>query len=263
MMQSLQDRVAVVTGAGSGIGAATATRLAQAGAWVACVDVDGDAASATAEAIERDEPGRASPYAADVTLRDGVIRLVDAVVSERGRIDVMANVAGIIRNASVLEVTEADFDAVWRVNFKGVLWGCQAAGGHMVEQGGGAIVNMASAAIDAPSPGLVSYATTKAAVAQLTRTLAAELGAAGVRVNAVAPGFIDTAMTQRHYVDGDGSVDEARRDETLGVMRNMSPLGITGEPSDIADAVLYLASDAARFVTGQVLRVNGGVAMPL
>lgn len=263
MTPLLQDRVAVVTGAGSGIGAATATLLARAGSRVACVDVNADAAAATAAAIKRDEPGHASPHVADVSSREQVMHVVDSVAADWGKIDVMANVAGIIRNGSVLDTTEAELDAVWEVNFKGVLWGCQAAGRHMAEQGSGVIVNMASAAIDSPSPGLVCYATAKAAVAQLTRTLAAELGAAGVRVNAIAPGFIDTSMTQRHFVTGDGTVDESRRDELHGAMRRMSPLGITGEPSDIAEAVVYLASDAARFVTGQVLRVNGGVAMPL
>jgi 3-oxoacyl-[acyl-carrier protein] reductase len=260
---SLYGRVAVVTGAASGIGAASAVRLAGAGAHVACVDIDGDGAAATAMAIGPEAAGGSSSYPADVSQRSQVDRAIEAVLATHGRVDVMVNVAGIIRNGPVVDTTEEDLDAVWAVNFKGVFFGCQAAARHMIERGSGSIVNMASAAIDDPSPGLVCYATAKAAVAQLTRTLAAEVGPAGVRVNAIAPGFIDTAMTQRHFTNPDGSVDEPRRQAVHAPMIARSPLHTIGQPDDIAEAVAYLASDAARFVTGQVLRVNGGVAMPL
>ncbi len=185
------------------------------------------------------------------------------VFAARGRLDVMVNVAGIIRNGSVIDTAEADLDAVWAVNFKGVFFGCQAAARPMVEQRSGSIVNMASAAIDDPSPGLVCYATAKAAVAQLTRTLAAEVGPSGVRVNAVAPGFIETPMTARHFTRADGTLDDDRRAAVHAPMIARSPLGMIGQPDDVAEAVAYLACDASRFVTGQVLRINGGVAMPL
>jgi 3-oxoacyl-[acyl-carrier protein] reductase len=121
---------------------------------------------------------------------------------------------------------------------------------------------MASAAIDTPSPGLAGYGMAKAAVVQLTRVLATEMGPLGVRANAVAPGFVETAMTSRRYTTSDGAVDEAHRRAVLDAVARSTPLRTVGRPEDIAHAVLYLASDASRFVTGQIVRPNGGVAMP-
>jgi 3-oxoacyl-[acyl-carrier protein] reductase len=148
------------------------------------------------------------------------------------------------------------------VNLKGVLFGCQAAGRAMAAAGRGAIVNMSSAVVDRPAAGFGAYATTKAGVAQLTKTLAVELGPRGVRVNAIAPGVIVTAMTERHYTRADGTIDTDARAARLAALRSVSPLDAVGEPEDIAYAVRYLLSDAARFVTGQVFRVNGGAMMP-
>lgn len=253
----LSGRTAVVTGAGSGIGRATALRLAEAGARVVCADIDGDAAKDAAVEITTHN-GQATAEQVDVSRRSDVVALVDGTE----RIDVMANIAGIIRQSSVIETTEDDLDGVFDVNLKGVLWGCQAAARRMVEQGAGSIINMASAAIDTPSPNLVCYAMAKAAVAQLTKTLAMEVAKDHVRVNAVAPGLVVTGMTSRHFVNPDGTIDEARRDATLEPMRRMNPLRVLGEPDDIAYAVLYLASDASKYMTGQILRPNGGVAMP-
>ena len=252
----LDGRVAVVTGAGSGIGRATARVLAGAGATVVCADIDAAAAKATADAIK----GRAAQV--DVSRKAEVDGLVGDAVAEHGRLDVLCNVAGIIHESAVAETTEADLDRVIAVNLKGVFFGCQAAAPVMVAQGSGSIVNMASGAIDTPAPNLVTYAMTKAAVAQLTRTLAVEVARQGVRVNAIAPGFIVTNMTARHYTVDDGSIDRAKEDAVHSIMRKRTPLGILGEPDDIAYAVLYLASDASRYVTGQILRPNGGVSMP-
>ena len=257
----LGERVAVVTGAGSGIGRGTARVLAAAGATVFCADLDLAAAEETVLLIEK-QGGTAHAAAVDVSRRDQVVALVDAVVADRGRLDIMANVAGIITEGSVLDTTEADFDRILSVNLKGVLFGCQAAAAIMVERGSGSIVNIASTAIDGPTPGMVSYSVSKVGVVQITRTLAAEIGPRGVRVNAVAPGLIETNMTRRHYRNADGTIDEDRRQATLGPMRDRSPLGTIGSPEDIGWAVLYLASDAARFVTGQILRPNGGAGMP-
>jgi len=131
----------------------------------------------------------------------------------------------------------------------------------MAAAGRGSIVNVASAGGEIPAPTLSVYGLTKAAVIQLTRTVAAELGPRGVRANAVAPGFIETPMTQRNWTAADGTVDEARRAELLRQRGAQSPLGTTGETQDIAYAMLYLASDASKFMTGQVLRPNGGVYM--
>jgi len=252
----LDGRVAVVTGAGSGIGRATAGALASAGASVVCADIDMDAAEATARTIG----GRA--VRTDVSSRAEVEQLVAGAVDDLGRLDVMCNVAGIIHQSTVVDTDEADLDRVMAVNLKGVFFGCQAAARVMVDQGRGSIVNMASGAIDTPAPGLVCYAMAKAAVAQMTKTLAVEVARKGVRVNAIAPGLIVTAMTGRHFTKPDGTIDEALREATLQPMRERSPLGMVGDPDDIAYAVLYLASDAARFVTGQILRPNGGISIP-
>jgi 3-oxoacyl-[acyl-carrier protein] reductase len=250
--------VAVVTGAGSGIGRGTAIHLAAAGATVVCADIDAAAAGATAAAAG----GDSYPAQVDVADRASVERLVSGVVGRHGRLDAMCNIAGIITEAPVLELLEEEFDRMLAVNLKGVLFGCQAAGRAMATAGRGAIVNMSSAVVDRPAAGFGAYATTKAGVAQLTKTLAVELGPRGVRVNAIAPGVIVTAMTERHYIRADGTIDTDARAARLAALRSVSPLDAVGEPEDIAYAVRYLLSDAARFVTGQVFRVNGGAMMP-
>ena len=257
----LTGRVAVVTGAASGIGRAAAVLLAAAGARVTCADVDLDGARRTAaQAGERGPEGVARRV--DVTVAEEVDAMVAEAASSLGRLDVVANVAGIILQAPVAELGDDDLDRVLAVNLKGVFHGCRAAARVMGPQGWGAIVNMASAAVDTPSPGLAAYGMAKAAVVQLTRVLAAELGPQGVRVNAVAPGFIETAMTSRHFIAADGTVDESHRSALLRAVARTTPLRTVGRPEDVAHAVLYLASDASRFVTGQVIRPNGGVAMP-
>jgi 3-oxoacyl-[acyl-carrier protein] reductase len=257
----LSGRVAVVTGAASGIGQASARMLAGAGATLVCADVDESGARRVADAINTDG-GTADAVACDVSLRNDVDALVQRTVDQHGRLDVMANIAGIIHESLVVDTKEDDLDRVLGVNLKGVFFGCQAAARAMVEQGSGSIINMTSGAIDAPAPNIVCYAMAKAAVAQLTKTLAVEVGPLGVRVNAIAPGFIITGMTGRHWRRSDGTVDEDRMREVTAPMLERSTLGRVGEPDDIAYAVLYLASDAADFMTGQILRPNGGVAMP-
>ena len=257
----LGGRVAIVTGAGSGIGAASARLLAAAGATVVCVDRDRETLDATCSAIV-DDGGAASGVTVDVTSRSDVDALVRDAVAAHGRLDVMANIAGIIHQSLVVDTEEADLDRVLATNLKGVFFGCQSAARVMAAQGHGSIVNMASAAIDTPSPNIVCYAMAKAGVAQLTKTLAAEMGAFGVRVNAIAPGFILTTMTSRHYVRPDGSIDDDMRDAIIKQMTERAPLGRAGEADDVAYSVLFLASDASSYMTGQVLRPNGGVAMP-
>jgi len=258
MTFDLADRTVVVTGAGSGIGRGTAVHLAGAGATVVCADVDRSAADDTAGLAG----GRAVAAQVDVTDRAAVQQLIDDTVDRHGRLDAMCNIAGIISESPLVELPEDEFARVLAVNLTGVLHGCQAAGRVMAAAGGGSIVNMASAVIDRPAAGVGAYAISKAGVAQLTRTLALELGPRQVRVNAVAPGIVETAMTARHYTRQDGSHDQDRRRGALESFRALSPLGAVGAPEDIAYAVRYLLSDAARFVTGQVLRVNGGAMMP-
>ena len=257
----LSGRVAIVTGAGSGIGRASAAYLAAVGAAVVCADVNADAAKATAEQITGDG-GTATAQQVDVSRRDDVAQLVSSAVTDFGQLDVMCNIAGIMRNTTVIETPEETLDEVLGVNLKGVFFGCQEAARVMVEQGSGSIVNMSSGAIDTPAPGLVTYAVAKAGVAQLTKSLATEVAPSGVRVNAIAPGFIITNMTARHYTNPDGTVDPEKEQQVKKGFASMAPLRRVGQPEDIASAVLFLASDASSYMTGQILRPNGGVSMP-
>jgi 3-oxoacyl-[acyl-carrier protein] reductase len=256
----LGGQVAVVTGAGSGIGRASAQLLAAAGAVVYCADVrEAEALETAAEIIEAG--GAAVGQSVDVAEPEEVDALVAAAVGAHGRLDVMCNIAGMMVDGSILELSGDDLDRIFAVNLKGVLHGCQAAGRVMVGQGSGSIVNMSSAAALTPSPNIGAYAITKAAVIQLTRTMAVEVGHQGVRVNAVAPGFVPTDMTARYYRRPDGTIDEDLRELVLAPMRKFAPLRRVGTPSDIAYCVLYLASGASSFLTGQCLSPNGGVAM--
>lgn len=246
----LTGRTALVTGAAAGIGRATAVLLAEAGAAVHCADRDAAGLAGTAELITK-AGGRAAVHVLDVTDR----ARLQAAVAAAGPLDIAAAVAGIMHTSSVLETADEDLDRVLDVNFKGVWRTCQEAARAMIAAGRpGSIVTMASGAVDAAQPGLLCYSAAKAAVVQLTKTLATEAGPHGIRVNAVAPGWIRTPMTARHSPEV--------QEQTEAMMARLSPLGRVGEPEDIARAVLYLASDASSFMTGQILRPNGGVAMP-
>jgi 3-oxoacyl-[acyl-carrier protein] reductase len=257
----VDGKVAVVTGAGSGIGKASALALAGAGATVVCADIHAETARATAEEITA-HGGGAQGVALDVSRRAEVDELAERVAKEHGGIHVWCNIAGIMLGGPFLDEKEEDLDRILAVNLKGVFFGCQAAGRVMVGQAeGGSIINCSSAAADTPSPNIVSYAICKAGVVQMTKTLAVEIGKHHVRVNAVAPGFVITGMTTGYFQLPDGSHDETMQDALVTAMRKGAPLRSVGEPEDIAAGVLYLASDASRFMTGQVIRPNGGVAM--
>ncbi|MEU0009152.1 SDR family NAD(P)-dependent oxidoreductase [Streptomyces sp. NPDC006314] len=246
----LTGRTAFVTGAAGGIGRASAVLLAEAGAAVHCADRDAVGLHGTASLIT-DRGGTAHVHVLDVTDR---ARLSEAVRS-CGRLDVLAAIAGIMHSSPVLETRDEDLDRVLNVNFKGVLYACQEAARLMLVHGTrGSIVTMASGAVDTGGAGLLCYGAAKAAVVQLTKTLATEVGRHGIRVNAIAPGWVRTPMTDRH--------DREAQAHTETAMARMAPLGRVGEPDDVAHAVLYLASDASAFTTGQILRPNGGVAMP-
>jgi 3-oxoacyl-[acyl-carrier protein] reductase len=174
----------------------------------------------------------------------------------------MCNVAGVPSDGPLGELAEAEFDRVVAINLKGTLFGCQAAVRAMTPRGAGSIINVASGAIDRAVPNYGLYALTKAAVAQLTQTLATEVGAAGIRVNVLAPGITITKFTERHLRRADGSLDPARYDAFLASMKAMSPLGLVGDALDQAWLILYLASDASRYCTGQIWRANGGQTIP-
>lgn len=250
----LTGRTALITGAGGGIGRSTAELLAAAGAAVHCADRDGDSAQETAERITA-AGGNAEARTVDVADSAAVAAAVEAAARPHGHLDIAAAIAGIMHSSPVLETDEADLDRVLDINFKGVLRTCQAAARSMIATGTpGSIVTMTSGAVDTGAPGLLCYGAAKAAVVQLTKTLAAEVGRHGIRVNTVAPGWVRTPMTDRH--------DAAAQQQTEAAMTRMSPLARIGEPQDVAHAVLHLASDAAAFTTGQILRPNGGVAMP-
>jgi len=257
---SLTGRVAVVTGAASGIGREAAVVLAEAGADLVLADRETAGLAATARRIR--ESGRAALVRpADVTDRAQVDDLAEAAVAEFGRLDVWANVAGIIRYFEITEADEADVRAVTDVNLFGTYWGVAAAGRRMAALGRGSIVNIASTGGEIGTPRLSVYGMGKAAVMHLTKTAAAEFGPSGVRVNAVAPGFVDTPMTTSSFVDETGGVDQEARDGLFAERARIAALRTTGTPRDIALAVLYLASDASSFMTGQTLRPNGGTTM--
>lgn len=230
--------IAVVTGAGQGLGRADAVRLADDGFEVICIDVDADQARATAELID----GRW--FACDVTDRDAVFAVAERVES----CSALVNNAGVWRFHTVMDMSADDARAVFDVNVLGTIFCTQAFAPRMAMTGGGSIVNMSSAAAKGSAVGVGLYPSSKSAVESLTKTLAVELGPDGIRVNAIGPGMIVTEGTAANY---EGEVGSARAQSV--------PLGRVGEPHDIADVVAFLCSDDARYVSGQVFYVDGGV----
>jgi 3-oxoacyl-[acyl-carrier protein] reductase len=265
----LSDRTAVVSGAASDIGAAIALRFAAAGANVVIGDVDEERLAALLDRFGAAR-SRVRVLRTDVTRRSDVEALVDLATREFGSLEVMVNLAGVIHDAKVVDTLEADLDRVIAVNLKGVFFGCQAAvaairavASDTADNAGrsGSIINMASLAAFKPMSELACYAISKAGVVALTKVLATEVGRESIRVNAIAPGFIEGGMTTRRARRADGSLDEELLEATRTRARR-NPLRTTGTPDDVADAALYLASDASRYMTGQVLHANGGSYMP-
>lgn len=254
---SLRGRCAVITGAAGGIGRQAALTFTEAGADVVLADVGVEGLEETARMVSH-LGGRAKVVKTNVAERDEVNALAKAALDEFGRLDIWANVAGVIRNVNIVDASVDDVEFITRVNLWGTYWGIAAAGRAMTN--GGSIINVSSAGGDMPAPTLSIYAMTKAGVAHLTRCAAMELGPT-IRVNAIAPGFTDTPMVQRNWTNPDGTVNDQARSSLLGARAAQSPLQTTAEPEDQTFAMLYLASDASRFVTGQVMRPNGGVVM--
>lgn len=257
----LRNRSAFVTGAASGIGREVAVVLATAGAAVTCADIDPAGAAETVRLIEA-AGRRASVAVCDVASRRDVDLAVDGHVDDHGSLDVMCCAAGVINDVAPSTVADDEVDHIMRINFMGTLYANQAAVRHMRPRGQGSIINLASACLDKPSPRQMPYSASKAAVVEVTRYLALEVAAEGIRVNAIAPGYIHTPLMSRHYTDEDGVVDEAARAALLGRFASFAPMGRVGEPADVAYTALFLASDMSGFTTGQTLRPNGGMAMP-
>jgi len=257
---SLAGRRAVVVGAATGIGRQAAITFAQAGASVIIADVNMPELERTMDLV-REAGGQGEARRVDVRNREEIDDLAD-FAARSGPIDIWANTAGVISLMTVADTDPAELDRILDINLKGVFWCCAAAVRKMVPQRRGSIVNISSCGADMPTNGLSAYTMSKAAVNMLTRTLAVEVGAAGVRVNAVAPGFIDTPMVEYRFRTPGGDVDPVAKDLRFAQVRAMIPLDRVGQPIDIAMTMLYLCSDAASFVTGQVIRPNGGMVMP-
>jgi NAD(P)-dependent dehydrogenase (short-subunit alcohol dehydrogenase family) len=236
-------RVAIVTGGAQGIGEACARRFAGDGAKVVIADLDAQRGQPLAAALGADF------ITCDVGDKAQVDALVAQVLKVHGRIDILVNNAGILRAADFLDISEADFDTVMRVNIKGAFLMGQAAARVMVAQGGGNIVNMSSVNATLTIPTIASYNISKGGINQLTRVMALALADKGVRVNAVAPGTIATEMAIKAVL----ATEEAR----VRVM-SRTPMKRLGEPSEVADVVAWLASDAASYVTGEIVVVDGG-----
>lgn len=242
-----KDQVVIVTGGASGIGRACAEASAAEGAAVVVGDIDAAGGAAAIAGIEA-RGGRARFVPTDVGDGAQAERLVAQTLEAFGRLDVLINNAGIIKTADFLEISEADFDAVLRVNLKGVFLVGQAAARAMVTQGRGAIVNMSSANAVVAIPNQVPYVTSKGAVNQLTKVMALALADKGVRVNAIGPGSILTELLKvvMH--------DDAARQRIL----SRTPMGRCGEPAEVARVALFLASDDASYITGQCIYPDGG-----
>ncbi|MCX9081187.1 MAG: 3-oxoacyl-ACP reductase FabG [Candidatus Methanoperedens sp.] len=241
----LENKVAIITGAGSGIGKETALLFAKEGAKVVVADMNETAGEETAAQIR--ENGEGFFIKLDVSNREQAKQVAKITLEKYGRIDILINNAGIVQDAFLSKMTEEQWDKVIDVNLKGVFNCSQAVVEVMMNQGKGVIINTSSIVGLNGNVGQVNYAATKAGLIGMTKTLAKELGKKGIRVNAVAPGFIATPMTS--------NVPE----KILEMMKEKTPLRRLGEPKDIANAYLYLASDDANFVNGAVLSVDGGL----
>ncbi len=240
----LTNRVAIVTGGARGIGQAIALKLAEAGATVAIADIND--AEPVAQEI-RDLGQDSLAITADVSSATEVTQLVKTAINHYGKVDILVNNAGITRDQLLLRMSDEDWDRVLTVNLKSVFLCSRAVLRHMVKQRWGRIINMASIVGIMGNAGQTNYAAAKAGIIGFTKALAKEVASRGITVNAIAPGFIQTGMTEQ--------LTEGQQQE----LKRQIPLGYIGSPRDVAAAVAFLASEEARYITGQVLGINGGM----
>jgi len=244
----LTGKVALVTGAAQGIGKAVSLLLARSGADIVVSDINLEKAEETVREIET--IGRkAMAIRVDVVSFSDVERMAEAILERFGRIDILVNNAGIARDKLILRMTEEDWDAVLDVNLKGTFNCTKAIVRHMSKQRSGRIVNIASVVGEMGNAGQANYSASKAGVIGLTKTVAREFAQRGINVNAIAPGYIETPMTD--------ALSEKAKEE----LRRLIPMDRLGRPEDVAAAVLFLVSEASSYITGQVLNVNGGIYM--
>jgi NAD(P)-dependent dehydrogenase (short-subunit alcohol dehydrogenase family) len=257
-MAELEGQMALVTGAGSGIGEAIALALAAAGADVAIADIDAAAARRTAERVVMS--GRRSlAIEADCGDVGSIDAMVARAVAELGRLDIMVNNAGVTRHAYIMDLTEADWDRIQRVNAKGVFFCLQRAAREMIRQGGGRIINMASiSGRGYAGASNAAYAASKGAVIALTKMAAQQLGRHNINVNAICPGVTVTPLSERNLA-GRAASRGVSLDEMRAERERLIPIGRANTPQDIAALAVFLASPGARNVTGQAWNVDGGL----
>ena len=247
----LKDKVALITGAASGIGRASALKFACEGARVVAVDTQREGNEETVSSIGA-AGGTAIAFQADVTDSQAVRQMIGAAVETYGHLDILFNNAGISRRGTILDLDEETFDRIFAVNVKGVFLGCKEAIPIMKSQGGGVILNTSSQLGLVGATGHAVYPATKGAVVQLTRCLALDHAADGIRVNCLCPGPIETPMVKRSREET-GDAEAARRASIAGV-----PLGRIGAPEEMADVAAYLCSDEASYITGAAILADGG-----
>jgi len=243
----LENKVAIITGGARGIGKAIARKLSQEGAAIVLCDLL-DEVTATAEEL-RSEGAEALPLKVDITNLEAVESMVKTVIEKLGSVDILVNNAGIVRDALLVRMKESDWDAVLAVNLKGTFNCTKAVARSMMKQKSGKIVNIASVMGIIGNVGQANYSASKAGIIGLTKSAAKELGRRGINVNAVAPGYIVSKMTE--------SLPESEKKKVLDLI----PLGLLGYPEDVANVVAFLVSDSAGYVTGQVIPVDGGLVM--
>lgn len=244
----LKGKAAIVTGASRGIGRAIARALADEGACIAACSRSSEGCRETAEMIRADG-GEAHPFQVDVVDAEAVASLFKAVLEQFGRIDILVNNAGITADNLLVRLRESDWDSVIDTNLKGTFNCTKAVARAMIRQRGGKIINIASVVALTGNPGQANYCASKAGIIGFTKAVARELASRNITVNCVAPGYINTTMTS--------ALPEKAREE----IRRLIPLGRLGEPEDVAEVVKFLASPAADYVTGEVIRTDGGMAM--